>query len=212
MICRSCGAEISDTIIKCPYCDTENELIAEQEQIAEENAYKEKIKEFASRPDRARNSTQSFFRKHYLKFIIAVIVLILFSTVVTIIAPKIQYRKMQKNIETLEEFYQANDFEAMGEYLSGISDSHKTYYNKYYQELGLEVEIVQPPEDGAVHLYEKFQQIREWEFASRRQTEDYLSEKSEAEKEFYDFKNQIEFDDNTRLFAYLEKQLLSKLS
>ena len=37
MICKNCGAEIDDTLLLCPYCNTENEAVAEKEHKEEVN-------------------------------------------------------------------------------------------------------------------------------------------------------------------------------
>ena len=52
MICKNCGAEIDDTLLLCPCCNTENEEVALKEHKGELNLILEQAEEIKTRPER----------------------------------------------------------------------------------------------------------------------------------------------------------------
>ena len=59
MICTNCGAEIDDTLLLCPYCNTENEVVASEEHRDEVNFILDQAEELKTRPERIANKAKT---------------------------------------------------------------------------------------------------------------------------------------------------------
>lgn len=116
MICKNCSAEISEKELLCPYCGTENFDVAKSEQ-------EEYLAHFKKKRDEVKNIPEKMMKngpKKILKVVgtligVAVVVLVVVAGFSRIMAGD-SLAKQQKQIEKLEAYYQAGDYEQMCEY------------------------------------------------------------------------------------------------
>lgn len=121
MICKNCSAKISDDILLCPYCGTENLKVAQKEQQDYIESYERKKRKLKKVPEKVvRNTTQGLLYGAGITLgviILSIIVVMAFSKITTGDA----LAKQEKELEKLEAFYVAGDYEAMGQYLNEIN-------------------------------------------------------------------------------------------
>ncbi len=133
MICDSCGASYKLSEYYCPYCQSENPVMAE---IRKEQILKGYDVEAEQMKDKiwAEN-----LHKWTRRICIVMGVLVAFAVILLIgssalgpIMAEGEYAVVQKHLEHLEKYYQAEDWENMQEYLWD-KDCYDKNYEKYSQ-------------------------------------------------------------------------------
>lgn len=136
MICESCGGRYEDDMLLCPYCGTENPALAAGEQQAYMAQYEEKTRRLDEVPDRlARRASGRAGRTAGIVagFFLAAL---LAGWGVSRIAASRALGKQQKQVQQLEEYYQAGEYGRMADYLEEIGGSGATF-EKYDQMGGI---------------------------------------------------------------------------
>ncbi len=147
MICKNCGAKVSDTTLLCPFCDTENEKVAKKQQEDYVNYYAQKKEELKKTPERVVNNTAKILIYSaaglFIAFILIFIVIYAFSKV----TDADLLAKQQEEIEILENYYQAGDYDNMCKYLD-LFKKNGGSYEKYirvaelYEGIGWRIELL----------------------------------------------------------------------
>ena len=131
MICKNCGAEIDDTLLLCPYCNTENEAVAEAEHRDEVNFILDQAEELKARPERIAKKVEHKVSRIACYGVAGFVVLLLAVFIVSRIIGDPSIKKMEKKIAKLESFYAAGDYSGMCECLDGMEDSFGEQFKKY---------------------------------------------------------------------------------
>ena len=127
MICKNCSAEISDDILLCPYCGTENQKVAEKEQQDYIDSYRKKKNNLKNVPNKVVKKTTKglvYVAGAILGFIVlAILVIGAFSGLVSgnVLA------KQEKEIAKLEKYYAEGDYEAMSQYYEKVGRGGGSY-------------------------------------------------------------------------------------
>lgn len=132
MICESCGGRYEDDMLLCPYCGTENPALAAKEQQAYMAQYEEKTRKLDELPEQlARRASGRAGRTACIAacFFLAAL---LAGWGVSRIAASRALEKQQKQVQKLEEYYQAGEYGLMADYLEEIDGSGATF-EKYDQ-------------------------------------------------------------------------------
>ncbi len=131
MLCPNCGAELTGREGRCPYCGWEDPQKAEAEQRSALGAIVRKTAELLHLPEKVC--------RRILRWVLilagaalGVYLLVLAGTgIATVYRQNRSYENRQKNLEILETYYTAGDYEAMLEYLEKIPDGYSASYGKY---------------------------------------------------------------------------------
>ena len=136
MICKNCSAKISDDILLCPYCGTENLKVAQKEQQEYIDGYKRKKRKLKKVPEKVvRKTTKGLVYGAGITLgiiILALIVVVAFSKITTGDA----LAKQEQELAKLEAYYVDADYEAMCQYLEKI-DKRGGSYEKYVRISGV---------------------------------------------------------------------------
>ncbi len=131
MICKNCGAEIDDTLLLCPYCNTENETVAAEEHRDEVNFILDQAEELKTRPERIAKKVDHKLGRMARYGVVGFLVLLLAVFVISRIIGDPSIKKMEKKIAKLESFYATGDYAGMCECLDGMEDAYGEQYKKY---------------------------------------------------------------------------------
>lgn len=131
MLCPNCGAKLTGREPQCPYCGWEDPKQAEAGQRAALGGIARKTAELLHLPERVCRAILRWMLI-VIGAALGVYLLILAGTgIVTGYRQSHSYGNQQKNLEKLEAYYEAGDYEAMLEYLENIPDSYSATYGKY---------------------------------------------------------------------------------
>lgn len=130
MICKSCGAKFSEELLVCPYCGTENEkeAIEQQEEYIEQ--MHQKVEAVRDLPKQVAKKANSWLTKVVIGLVIFAGIALLLSIVVTKVLDATSLQRQQKKLDKLEALYQAEDYAGLEEYLSNIKE-HGGEFKKY---------------------------------------------------------------------------------
>lgn len=133
MVCKSCGADLSDDTILCPYCGWENEILAARERETEITEVMDKTHEYMHKPEKVAKKTSQVL----LWILAGVLVLFVMSIVMVSCINRSnadkEYRAQQEALIELERLYTAGDYAAMNEYYWDLPDRSSSTYAKYYK-------------------------------------------------------------------------------
>lgn len=130
MICKNCGAEIDEKLLLCPYCNSENEKVAQKEQNEYIEDYKNKIKELESVPDRMiKKSSKAMLLVAGISLIVFLMCIIIGYGASKCVGDD-SIEKRDKHIDKLEKYYDDGDYEKIGDYLDS-KNLYGTFYEKY---------------------------------------------------------------------------------
>ncbi len=134
MICKNCSGEYEDEILSCPYCGTENGKALQE---LKEDILEEYDKEADCIRESAEQYPEKTARKWTKYMVYVVLILLVLGIIVGAIAivagrfsVNVGYKKQQKHMRHLEELFQAEDYEAVEEYLDE-KDLYESTYEKY---------------------------------------------------------------------------------
>ncbi len=131
MICKNCGAEIDDTLLLCPYCNTENETVAAEEHRNEVNSILDQAEELKTRPERIAEKVNHKANRFACIAVAVFAVLLLLVYVVTRILGDTSGDKQEKKVAKLEKYYVAGDYAGMCECLDSTEDAYGALFQKY---------------------------------------------------------------------------------
>lgn len=132
MTCSSCGSEYDERLAQCPYCGSENEVFAKKEQRDYIVSYEKKIDELGRIPEQMAKRAGNKVMKIAAVLVAAFLVLAGIVWQTTRLRAVRALEKQQEQLERLEEYYQAGDYDAMGEYLDEVN-GYGSSYRKYEQ-------------------------------------------------------------------------------
>lgn len=136
MICKNCSAKIREDVLLCPYCGTENPLVAQKEQQDYIDDYKTRKRKLKKVPEKVvRKTTKGLVYGAGITLgaiILLLIVVMAFSKITTGDA----LAKQEKELAKLEEYYAAGNYEDMSNYLEKI-DRRGGSYEKYTRVSGV---------------------------------------------------------------------------
>lgn len=174
MNCKNCGAEYHDTVLKCPYCGTENKAAAGRKKKEILRAYDEEAQRLYQQ---AENFPKRAAKRITGKILLLLAILAGVGLIVTVcvifgakISAELELKTQKKHLQKLEELYQKQDYEALFDYLDKkelYGRSYEKYSQvawaaKYYEwmqeQLG-DIEEIQ--EDDAISLQRK-QEFVSW--------------------------------------------------
>ena len=166
MICKNCGAEIDDTLLLCPYCNTENEAVAEKEHKEEVNDILDKAEELKARPEQIAKKVEHKVGRVACFGVVGFVVLLLAVFIISRIIGDPSIRKMEKKIAKLESYYAAGDYAGMCECLDGMEDTYGEKFQKYRS-----VQRVYRWLDNQENSYEIVKEYREKKSRGESQTQ-----------------------------------------
>lgn len=131
MQCPNCGAALTGKELRCPYCGWENPKIAEENQKSELNSIYRKTAELLHLPERIVKKIC-----HWLLIVVGaalgVYLLILAGTgIYTAVRNNTSYAWQQKNLQKLEAYYEAGEYDKMMDYLEKLDGSYSATFGKY---------------------------------------------------------------------------------
>lgn len=166
MICKNCGAEIDDTLLLCPYCNTENETVAAEEHRDEVNFILDQAEELKTRPERIAKKVDHKLGRIACYGVAGFVVLLLAVFVISRIIGDPSIKKMEKKIAKLESFYVAGDYAGMCECLDGMEDAYGERFKKYRN-----VQKIYRWMDNQKNSYEIIKEYREKKSQGTSQTD-----------------------------------------
>lgn len=127
MICKNCGATISEKELLCPYCGTENFDVAKKQQDEYVNQYEKKREKIKQIPKKiVKNTTKTVVR--LIPILLGGFILILLITVAfTKLTKGDLLAEQEAEIAQLEEYYAAGDYEKMYEYYKSLNKQGGSY-------------------------------------------------------------------------------------
>lgn len=131
MICKNCGADIDDTILLCPYCNTENEAVAAEEHRDEVNFILDRAEELKTRPEKIAKKVEHKVSRFACYGVVGFVVLLLAVFIISRIIGDPSVKKMEKKVSKLESFYATGDYAGMCECLDGMEDTYGEKFKKY---------------------------------------------------------------------------------
>lgn len=131
MLCKNCGAEIAEDILLCPYCGAENEEVAEREHEEEIEDILDRAAQLETRPEEIAGRMKSRVNKIALYAVVGLLVVLLGVFIVTRMIGDQSANKMKKELNTLEKYYEARDFDEMKAYFNSLENTLGERYKKY---------------------------------------------------------------------------------
>lgn len=132
MVCNSCGSEYDEKLLQCPYCGSENEVLARKKQREYIATYEKKINELGSVPKEMAKSAAN----KVVKIVTVLVALFLVMAGIVWLITRQQASKaldkQQRQLAKLEEYYQAGNYAEIGGYLDEI-EGYGSSYEKYRQ-------------------------------------------------------------------------------
>lgn len=135
MICENCGAYVNDDELVCPYCNTENEKRAKEEQNQYITYLKNKKKELEKLPGKILKNTTKFFLYGGFAVIGTGILVVFIVFAFSRITSADLLEKQKKEIAQLEEYYHLGDYDAMCDYYEKVGKNGGSYekYRRVYE-------------------------------------------------------------------------------
>ena len=131
MLCPNCGAELTGREGRCPYCGWEDPQKAEAEQKSALRAISRKTAELLHLPERVCRRVLRWLMILAGAALGAYLLILAGTGIATAYRQNHSYENRQKNLEVLESYYTAGDYDAMLEYLEKIPDGYSASYGKY---------------------------------------------------------------------------------
>lgn len=154
MICNNCGAYLEDDKLVCPYCNTENEKKAKEEQDEYIKHIKNKQKRLKETPQIfLKNTTKILLYAGLSLLAVGILIMIVVFAFSKITAGDL-LEKQEKEIAYLEELYVAGDYDAMCNYFRKVRKNGGSYekYNRVfevYSSMDFHIEVLKDTKDFA---------------------------------------------------------------
>lgn len=132
MLCKNCGAKISEEELLCPYCGTENLKVAQKEQRDYIEGYKEKKRALEKVPQKVMKNTTKWLVYGASSVLGITILLILVVMAFSKLTQGDMLAKQEKELAKLEKYYEAGDYESMSKYLDKVVRRGGSY-DKYWR-------------------------------------------------------------------------------
>lgn len=137
MICKNCGAEYENLLPKCPYCDAENIEVSYRKQRDYVNNYKKKGNFFAMLPNLLVHQAGGMMKKTALIVGCVFLVVLFIGFVGSYLYSATAVDRMDRQIEKLEEYYVAQDYDGLREYYYSLDSAYGGSYEKYYRVINI---------------------------------------------------------------------------
>lgn len=127
MICKNCSADISEEVLLCPYCGTENSQVAKKQQQEYIDDYKQRKQALKNVPEKVvKKTTKGLF---YVAGGVLATVILLFIVIMAFskFTRADMLAKQEKELERLENYYSAEDYYSMSKYLDKINKRGGSY-------------------------------------------------------------------------------------
>lgn len=153
MICINCGGEYADNLLKCPYCGTQNDIVAEEEKRSTLKSYDAQAKEIekeekAYPKKRANELTKKILKVIGILALAAVFATLLFNAFVRRMDAK-EYAGVDKDKKILSELMEQRDYDGMNRYLekNGIKVSEYEIYEQVLDSYKAYTRVLEERED-----------------------------------------------------------------
>lgn len=137
MICINCGAEYSDELLKCPYCGTQNDIVAEKEKESILKRYDAQAKDIENEAKfypkkRANELTKKILKVIAILTAAGIFVTVLFNFFVRRMDER-AYAGVDKDKKILSELMEQRDYDGMNRYLQ--KNGIKVYEYEVYEQV-----------------------------------------------------------------------------
>ncbi len=137
--CESCGAQIAEDAVTCPYCGSEfmdlaekehksivRELRHDTEKLTWENTYR------AERAVKVEQVGNSLLRRLGILLLVLIPIALILTAAMTYLHSKHSLVSREEALATLEAFYEERDYDGMDAYLdTKVKDSYSATYRAY---------------------------------------------------------------------------------
>ena len=131
MICKDCGAEYDDNLIKCPFCGAENVAESYRRQASYINDLKKKSAFLAMLPDGIVSLLGKIMKHTAILAVGGFLIVLLLAFLGTKIYSSTAIWRMERNIAKLEKLYEAGEYETLKEVFYDMDDTYGGSYEKY---------------------------------------------------------------------------------
>ena len=218
MICNQCGAEFDNSLLQCPYCHSENRKEAgRQKNLILEGYDKEaeNIRREAEKyPEKAARKWTGYLLLGICIALAVGVVLTILYLLCSSLFTRLEYAGENAVLAKLEEYYQAEDYAALSEYMR----EERLYGNTYekYGEVKAVYELLAEMERAVcemeqVNTYTGFSREEMWECVEYW-AEDYISSAQKAMTLADGYINDRVFWDNEKVIQTLYGEVVEKLS
>ncbi len=141
-VCSSCGAEIDDTMLKCPYCDTMIAAGAEAEYMEKLYDIQEDMEELQEIPlDVVKEEVRHQGRRIGKIMLIVAVIIVAFIALIFWQERKYErdhtadYIWEQENFPVMSELYENQEYEELLEIMENAYEENRSVWNwEYYDE------------------------------------------------------------------------------
>lgn len=135
MICKNCNAQISEKKLLCPYCGAENAEVAKKQQQDYLKSFEEKKKTLKKVPEKVVRKTTKWLLYGAMGTLALVILVIIVVIGFSGLTNADMMAKQEKELEKLEQYYLAGDYEKLSSYLDKINSTNARggRYEKYWR-------------------------------------------------------------------------------
>lgn len=133
MVCKNCGAEFEDNLIKCPFCGAENVAESYRRQRSYVDDLRRKSDFLAALPEWLVRLLGGVMKHTAMIVVVFFLIVLLIAFVVTKIHSSTALWRMDYNIAKLERLYEAGDYEKLEDVYWKLEDTYGGSYEKYYR-------------------------------------------------------------------------------
>lgn len=132
MRCVNCGAQMDENTLICPYCGTENEAEAREQHRETLNAIYDKIEHLDGLEDEVVKKANRSVGKLAIFLIVLLSAGFVLIYIISRIIASNALSSQEKQLQKLEEYYQAGDYQAVADYYKKL-DTDSASFGKYEQ-------------------------------------------------------------------------------
>lgn len=136
MKCPYCGYEYEDNLLRCPFCNTENTKEAREKQRETIWSLHEESRDIQKNmPKRMLQKANRTAGKLLIRIWIGIAVMVLLIALAGSLYQWNQNRILNRNLNRLEQYLQAQDFDQLYTYMDDLYDynpSYEKFYDVYY--------------------------------------------------------------------------------
>lgn len=132
MKCPYCGYEYDDSLLRCPFCNTENTKEArEQQQKTIWSLHEESQDIRKNMPKRMLQKADRMAGKLLIRILIGIVFIVFLAALAGLLYQWNRSRILDRNLNKLEQCLQQQDFDQLYEYMDDIDD-YTADYEKFY--------------------------------------------------------------------------------